>query len=176
MSPIAPREARLVSWLAPWIPAGATVLDVGAGSGLVAEAVADMLRARMTLVDVVDNNRSRFPLRRYDGRTYDVALLAFVLHHSQDARRTLQEARRVASRLVILEDTHRSTLEHLAGRWTDWILNRGYHVAPACAQMRPEEWRAFIEQESLRIVHVEGSRRSGSAATATRSATYSWRT
>lgn len=36
---LAPREARLVSWIAPWIPRGASVLDIGAGSGLLGEAM-----------------------------------------------------------------------------------------------------------------------------------------
>jgi SAM-dependent methyltransferase len=162
MTAIAPREARLASWLAPWIPRGARVVDIGAGSGLLAEALGQTLGIEMTLVDVVDYNRSRFPLRTYDGRTlpfgdraFDVALLAFSLHHSDDPRRTLREAGRVAPRLVVLEDTYRTGVERLAMRWTDRILNRGHGVQAAWGQWRPEQWQAFLDAEPVRIVHAQ---------------------
>jgi ubiquinone/menaquinone biosynthesis C-methylase UbiE len=161
-SSIAPRELRLVSWIERWIPSGAAVLDIGAGSGLLAEALTCTRGIRATLVDVVDNNRSRLALQLYDGRDlpfasrqFDVALLAFVLHHSADAGRTLREAARVAARLVILEDTYRGFHEQLAMRWTDWILNRGHGVAPAWGQYQPHEWRAFVAGAPLRLVHTE---------------------
>jgi len=159
---VAAREARLVSWIAAWIPPASSVLDIGAGSGLLAAALGRARGSRMTLVDVVDHNRSPLPLRLYDGRTlpfeprtFDVALLAFVLHHSADPRQTLREARRVARRVVILEDTYRSMLERLAVLWTDWILNRGHGVATAWGQLRPEQWRALVGDDRLRIIHTE---------------------
>ena len=162
MTTIAPRETRFASWVAPWIPRGATVVDVGAGSGLLAEALTQMLGVQMTLVDVVDNNRSRFPLRVYDGttlpfgdRTFDVAVVAFTLHHSTDPRRTLREAYRVAARVVILEDTYRSRVERLSMKWTDWVLNRGHHIPPAWGQLRPEQWTSFVGREPVRVVHAE---------------------
>jgi ubiquinone/menaquinone biosynthesis C-methylase UbiE len=161
-APIAPRERRITSWIERWVPSGATVLDVGAGSGLLAQALTITRGIRATLVDVVDNNRSPFALRLYDGhelpfsrREFDIALLAFVLHHSADAAGTLAEAARVAARLLILEDTYRGPHERLAMRWTDWILNRGHDIAPAWGQLRPQEWRTFVAGGPLRIVHAE---------------------
>lgn len=108
------------------------MIDIGAGSGLVAEALATSLDVKVTLVDVVDYNRSGLPLQLYDGRRlpfearrFNVALLAFVLHHSADPGGTLQEAQRVARRVVVLEDTYRFPLEKASLIWTDWVLNRG---------------------------------------------------
>ena len=159
---IAPRERRLVPWIGPWIPAGSAVLDVGAGTGLLAEALSTMHAAQVTLIDIVDNNRSLFSLRRYDGGRlpfaageFQIALLAFVLHHSTDARQTLREAGRVARRLVIIEDAYRGPHERLALRWTDWILNRGHGIPPAWAPLRPDEWVAFVAEEPVRLVHAQ---------------------
>lgn len=156
----AAREARLVSWIAPWIPRGSSVVDIGAGTGLVAEAVCAATDANATLLDVVDYNRSSLPLRLYDGhalpfeaRAFDVALLVFVLHHSTNPQGTLQEAGRVADRLVILEDTYRSPLERAALIWTDWILNRGHDIARAWGQRRPEQWLEFFMGEPLTVIH-----------------------
>jgi ubiquinone/menaquinone biosynthesis C-methylase UbiE len=159
---IAPREQRLVSWIEQWVAPGAAVLDVGAGSGLLAAALMMTRGIRATLFDVVDNNRSPLPLQLYDGRnlpfpprTFDIALLAFVLHHSADTGRTLSEAARVAARLIILEDTYRGPHERLAMRWTDWILNRGHDIAPAWGQLRTHEWMTFVSRLPLRVVHTE---------------------
>lgn len=159
---IAPREQRLVTWIGPWVPPGAALLDVGAGSGLLAQALTITRGIQATLVDVIDYNRSPFALRLFDGRhlpfptrAFDIALLAFVLHHSGDARGTLSEAARVARRLVILEDTYRGVHERLAMRWTDWILNRGHGVAAAWGQLRPHEWRTLVAGAPLRIAHTE---------------------
>jgi len=162
VSTVAAREARLVSWIAPWIPSASTVLDIGAGSGLLAEALTRTLNVQVTLVDVIDINRTPFLLHRYDGgtlpfeaQTFDVALLAFVLHHSADPQQTLREACRVARRVVILEDTYRSRLEHLAVIWTDWVLNRGHGVAAAWGRLRPDQWAAYVGSERGRVIHTE---------------------
>src|SRR3990172_12303435 len=159
---IEPREQRLLSWIGAWIPPGSAVLDVGAGTGLLAQALSVTRDIQLTLIDVVDNNRSPFVLRLYDGRRlpfaageFDIALLAFVLHHSANATQTLREARRVAKRLVILEDAYRWPHERLVLRWTDWILNRGQQVAPAWGQLRPQEWTALVDAETARLVHVQ---------------------
>lgn len=91
----------------------------------------------------------------FEARKFDVALLAFVLHHSADPPGTLGEARRVSGRVVILEDTYRSLLERASLIWTDWILNRGYHVGRAWEQLRPEQWTELLHHEPTTIVHMQ---------------------
>lgn len=157
----APREARLLRVLTPWITPGSLMLDVGAGSGLLAQALCDAVAVRPTLVDVVANNRTPLPFVLYDGArlpfrdlSFDVALIAFVLHHASDPDQVLTEARRVGRRLVILEDTYRSTVERTAASWIDWIQNRGQGVAPAWGRFTPDGWMEFFTRYG-RPVHTE---------------------
>ena len=111
-----------------------TLVDVGAGTGTLTAVVAAVLDAQdIHLVDVDDGETnkglgsdatalfarsfdafsSQHPVRTFDGRTldfddktYDVALLTYVLHHAAgDTISLLKEAKRVARKyVVVLED------------------------------------------------------------------------
>ena len=88
------------------------VLDLGAGEGYVGEHVAQELGADVQLADVLDLNRTSLPHVRYDGQTlpfeddaFDVTLLYFVLHHTQDPERVLAEALRVTRQRVIVAES-----------------------------------------------------------------------
>ena len=80
--------------------------------------------------------------------------LAYVLHHAPEPVRVLEEARRVSRRLVILEDTYRSSIERAFAAWTDWVLNRGHGITPAWGRLAPEAWVALTSPER-RPLHVE---------------------
>ncbi len=93
------------------------VLDVGVGSGIFAHAFA----ARGLAVAGIDTNPEMIPIARkyvpggdlrqasaealpYPEHSFDLVFLGFVLHETDDAVKTLSEARRVArKRVAILE-------------------------------------------------------------------------
>jgi SAM-dependent methyltransferase len=111
----------------PLVRLGDRVLDVGAG-----DCRLDLLLKRdpgcdVVPVDVADCNRTDLPLTIFDGRrlpfpddSFDVALLVFVLHHAEDPRAVLMEARRVSRRQVIV-------FEDVNVTWRDRLLFRGFH-------------------------------------------------
>ncbi|HZQ06642.1 MAG TPA: class I SAM-dependent methyltransferase, partial [Anaerolineae bacterium] len=93
------REEIIVQNVTPFLKPDYHILEIGAGNGLVAEMLHRTTGANFTLLDVVDYNRSAFPLHLYDGRalpfddnTFDLSLLIFVLHHNPDPRPVLREA------------------------------------------------------------------------------------
>lgn len=103
--------------VAPHVPRGARVLDVGAYDAQVTARVADRLGCDVLAVDVVDagDRRARgVPFRRYDGATlpvddgdHDVVMLLFMLHHAKDDLAVLREARRAVAdggRVLVGED------------------------------------------------------------------------
>ena len=122
-----PRARRIVEWLREVVPPGASILDVGCGLGHIAEA----LRAEGHSVTTIDPHyRPLFAGDHIVGsatdapipdRSYDVVLIAFVLHHMPGELHgaALREAARIArKRVVVLEDTFTSAAER---RWTFWI-------------------------------------------------------
>ena len=63
-------------WLLNWryelvakhITEGSRVLDIGAGTGWVAQRLRERKACEVQLVDVVDRNETTLPLQLYDGR------------------------------------------------------------------------------------------------------------
>lgn len=162
------RTAALLSVLGPELKRGERVLDIGAGSCHLAQAVARRYAADVTAVDVVDHNLTDFPLKLYEGRTlpykddsFDTALLVFVLHHADDPARVVSEALRVSRRVIVVEDTPRSRLEGAVWRKFDFALNHAQHhdIGVAHAARTPAEWQKLFTAQGASVVSVRNFRR-----------------
>ena len=156
------RADELLDVFAAHLKPGERVLDIGSGEGLLADA---LLRRKfdVTMVDVVD--KAMLPHVApvvYDGvvlpwpaDTFDVALLITVLHHIPQPEQTLREARRVAKRVIVMEDVFRSPLEKqftmLADSWVNWEWRGHPHSNRSDA-----EWRATFGSLALHMTaHTE---------------------
>ena len=154
------RAVALVSSLEPELVGVRSLVDIGTGTGNVAQ----VLRERgleVTPVDVEDLSfiDSVTPLI-YDGRhlpfapcAFDAALLSTVLHHADDAGRLLREARRVSDRVIVVEDIHRGQLHRGVCALLDRILNLEL-VGGQLAYRTDAEWRALFERTGLRVARV----------------------
>ncbi len=127
-----------------------------------AELIAKTRPVRITPLDVVDHNATTLPLQLYDGKTipfaddaFDVGLVSFVLHHAQEPDVLLKESRRVAMRLIIVEDTPVRSFDIKAWRFWDNLMNHAHHpdVAVAHEAKSNAEWQAFFEARGLRVVY-----------------------
>jgi SAM-dependent methyltransferase len=131
------RVRRLADLLAGCVPAGASVLDVGCGDGLLARHIQD-LRPDVGLrgLDVLVREGTHIAVEPFDGQTipagdgaYDIVLFVDVLHHTDDPMVLLREAARVAARGVLIKDHTRDGL--LAGptlRFMDDVGNAHHGV------------------------------------------------
>lgn len=155
------RARELVKRFAGWIPAGAQVVDIGSGVGLIAQTLHDR-GIHVTPVDVRDFSLSQhMQPRLFDGAalpfnsaSMDVALLITVLHHLSDPDASLREAARVARRVIVLEDLVESPAERaltfLGDAWLNWQWRNHPHSNRSDAH-----WRTTFAQMGLEVVHAE---------------------
>ena len=137
-----------------------SVLDVGAGDGLLA---AELARRRPDTtvkgIDVIVRNRTHVPVEPFDGEsipykddTFDAVLLVDVLHHTLRPEHLLAESARVAQRAIVIKD---HILEGFAARPTlsfmDRVSNRRYGVALPNNYWSRSEWQHAFDSLSARI-------------------------
>lgn len=156
---------RIVAQLEP----NDTVLDVGCGSGLLGAAVLNHPRCPKGVVykGVERFKRGGEPIEviEYAGgalpfadASFDVVILADVLHHERDEELLLREAARVAKRALLLKD-HKP--EGFIGYWRlcflDWAANNPYEVECLYRYHTMPEWRSLFAKETLTPVAEETS-------------------
>lgn len=139
----------LASHLAPMLPQGARVLDVGCGDGSLASLImAKRPDVSLEGVDVLVRPHTSIPVRQFDGvrlpyddASVDVAMFVDVLHHTADPMVMLREAARVARRGILIKDhLHHGLLAGLTLRFMDWVGNARHGVSLPYNYWRPSQW------------------------------------
>lgn len=134
------------------------ILDVGCGTGNVCELLQEQGH-RSTPLDVQDLSfvdgidpvlfdGVRFP---FPDDSFDVAMILAVLHHTPDPLETLRESRRVARRLIVVEDVYDSTLHKLVTQAADSVFNLELWGHPHNNKTDPQ-WRQTFKQVGLRLL------------------------
>lgn len=160
-----PRVLVLRDHIAPLLPQGAVVLDVGSGDGLVGQ---ELVRVRPDLevrgVDVGVRPNAAIPTERFDGihipypdGAVDVVMFVDVLHHTSDPGVLLAEASRVARRAVVIKDHLREGV--LAGarlRFMDWVGNARHHVSLPYNYWTRQRWSDAFARLGLEVSSWQG--------------------
>lgn len=160
------RVEVLARELAGQLPSGGRVLDIGCGSGDIAAAVmARRPDVQIEGVDVLVRPNTRIPVTAYDGsrlphpdKSFDVAMMVDVLHHTDDPEAVLAEARRVARQGVLIKDHFRDGL--LAGptlRFMDWVGNAPHGVRLPYNYLSGDEWRSIWSRLGLTPTNLRDS-------------------
>ncbi len=136
---------------------GKSVLDVGMGSG----SITYFLKSKKFEVTSVDvKNLSIYEDLKpvlYGGDTmpfknnsFETAVIVHVLHHCDDGEKVLKEARRVAKRVIFIEDTYRNWFEWLVVSVSDAINNGELwlHKYRTVA-----EWKKIIKRNNWKVVY-----------------------
>lgn len=146
------RERAIARQVIPAFWEGAEILDLGAGSCKLTTLLQRSFDCRP--IDIVDHNMTSIEMDLYDGirlpyedDSFDIVLIAFVLHHADDDAALLGEAIRVArSKLVVCEDVPTNAAEIVACRFWDYVLNHFAHddVRISHSSSSFEEWESRL--------------------------------
>lgn len=154
---------HIIREVVPYIRPDSKVLDIGSGSGIIAYRIAKKLGVKITLVDVVDKRKVDLPLTPYDGRklpfeskTFDVALLIFVLHHAEDPTIVLAEAKRVTrDKIIVYEDIiTRNPFDMIDSFIHGFAFNKAWKLKNEATFKSEAEWRTIFKKLNLKIVKV----------------------
>lgn len=156
------RTKVIADALAPLVPPGANVLDVGCGDGKIAILLTER-RPDITIegVEIAPRAGCSIPCRPFDGahlpfpdNSFDVCLFVDVLHHTSDVTQLLGEAARVARACVLLKDHLReNAVDHSILRAMDWIGNRPHGVILTYNYQSRQDWQRHFSTCQLQAAH-----------------------
>lgn len=153
------RSYDMAAEIARVLPRGASVLDVGCGSGFIAHHLAALMGASVTGIDVRRGVDAPIRYFCFDGArvpfrdsSFDAALLCYVLHHAQDQRAFLREVRRslrAGGLAVVYEDIPLNSWDGAVCRAHDrqWRGRTG-----PCTFRQDAEWRKLFASAGFRVV------------------------
>lgn len=139
---------------------GLTVLDIGCGMGYAIEVLDEDYGITSFGCDIVPSAHRIKRFARFDGsalpfadKSIDIAMLIFVLHHTEDATALLREASRVArTALLVVEDTPRTMIDRRWGEMHIRNFNRR-HGIPWAGRIRTEtEWKQLFRFAGLPLL------------------------
>ena len=158
----ASRLAELVRRITPHLREGDKVLDVGCGYGALGRAIMDSplcpKGVEVRGLERVKRGGEAIPVDAYDGtaiphpdRSFDVVMVADVLHHEPDPHRLIGESSRVSKRLLIIKDHQvAGPLAQQRISLMDWAANAPYGVPCLYRYNTPAEWDDWKQKHSLR--------------------------
>ena len=158
----------LAAHLSRVLPEGASVLDVGAGDGLLDKALGDSRRdIRLRAVDVHARPATFVEVLPFDGKSipsesssYDAILLVDTLHHALDPLALLRESVRVARKWIIIKD---HLLEGFLAaptlRFMDWVGNARHGVALPYNYWSQRQWNDAFRDTGLTIETIDSKLR-----------------
>lgn len=144
-----------------FIKRGASILDLGCGSAIVASEFQKFFSGKIAGADVIDKRVVPISFTLYDGKNlpladnfFDVVLINYVLHHCEDPVRVLQEAKRVAKdKIIIYEDLPESffskMLCRMHGKSFAFLFQDDKQ---SCNFKTTKEWHEIFGKLNLKIV------------------------
>ena len=157
------REKRLIfntyKEIFPYLKEAKSILDVGAGSALVADFIQKNSKAEVECIDVIDISRCSIKPILFDGKhipfpdnSFDLVICCFVLHHTPFQKELLIEMKRVSKgSLLVLED--------VASSWFDWpflfihrIISFFTYHSRSMKFRSNAGWKTLFSQLNLKLV------------------------
>jgi SAM-dependent methyltransferase len=149
--------------VADLLPQRATVLDIGAGDGLIAKKISERRPdLDVRAVEVLRRPETHLHVELFDGKhvalpdkAIDVALLIDVLHHAEQPLELLREADRVARRAIVVKDVRtRGILATETLHLMEVLANTSHGISIPETFWSDDEWRAAFDELHLNAEEV----------------------
>ena len=136
-----------------------SVLDVGAGTGEMAQAISsfrpelifsgvDVYIRPKTFIPVVNYDGDRLP---FDDDSFDALITVDVLHHCDDPVAVLKECARVSKRFVIIKDhVSDSVYDEKILAFMDWVGNSAHGVVLPYNYLSTSDWASAFDKAGLK--------------------------
>jgi 2-polyprenyl-3-methyl-5-hydroxy-6-metoxy-1,4-benzoquinol methylase len=140
---------------------GKDIIDIGCGTGHLSKILKDE-GYDIVAIDI----KNRIQVRDiepivYDGlhvpsldNAYDVALLMTVLHHTSNPFAIIEEALRVAKRVIIIEDIYDTVFEKYKTFLLDSIFNFEFFTHPH-SNKKDNEWRKYFNDNNMKLIYSD---------------------
>jgi len=143
-----------------FIKKGSKILDLGCGSGIVGKSFQKFFQAEVIGVDVQDNRIYPIPFELIDGKklpfpekSFDVVLISYVLHHSEDPTLLLKEAKRVArDKIVIYEDLPEGFLSRIICKIHGISFDKIFRNQSQTSFKLKKEWEKIFREIRLNTI------------------------
>ncbi len=150
---------RKYKWCAPWIEDQKNLLEIGSGPGSIIK-VFTKHGHDVTGLDITDNSYDdSLKPDIYDGLTmpyadnqFDCALILTTLHHTPNPDAIITEAKRIAKRIIIIEDVYDTPFQATYTKITDSITNMEFFGHPH-TNRSDKQWRECFEKLGLKLQH-----------------------
>ena len=151
---------RISEYLSP----GDKVLDIGTGPGSVC-LLMNRRGYNLTPIDVQNRTLSQeIEPEIYDGKklpynnsSFDTALILTVLHHTPNPEEILLEAKRVADKIIIIEDIYTNPIQRYLTYFVDSIVNMEFSGHPH-SNKSDNEWKEVFLELGLKLKAAKYSR------------------
>ena len=140
------------------------ILDIGTGPGSVC-LLMNGDGYNVTPIDVIDQtlspeivpdiyNGKKLP---YNNSSFDTALILTVLHHTSNPEEILLEAKRVADKIIIIEDIYTNPIQRYLTYFVDSIVNMEFSGHPH-SNKSDNEWKEVFLELGLKLKAAKYSR------------------
>ncbi|MCJ7805537.1 class I SAM-dependent methyltransferase [Patescibacteria group bacterium] len=152
------RAKLIVGSYKGWMKKGSKVLDVGCGTGIVADELAHKLKIKVVGCDIDQYLVRKIPFKKiasgshlpFKSREFDAVMLNDVLHHTEYSiqEKLLSESLRVANKVLIFE-LRPTTI----GKVLDFIINKIHNPKmPIPFTYRSDkEWEKLFRKNHLKF-------------------------
>lgn len=151
------RVNYVIKTIEPYLDTSGKLIDIGSGLCVISKRLRNLgydilsldIRNISLFEDVIPivYKGEKIPFR---DNSFDTALLITVLHHTKDPKSLLKEAKRVAKRIIVMEDTYSSSFQKYLTFIMDSLVNFEF-FNHSHTNKTDKDWRKLFKKLDLKI-------------------------